>query len=117
MDLAIQEANENVMTASKETFGLSRLQTDNLSVSLGAIDKFKERTPKTSMSNVHEVQWLLSYAALCNNPHGVGAFVDELSMVDGIAGEVDIYNVTDLAVDANGKDAGVIVTFNMLVPI
>lgn len=116
MDVAVEEANENVMTASKETFKLTRLQTDNLSISLGAIDKFKERTPKTSNHAVHEVQWLLSYAALCNNPHGVGVFVDELSMVEGIAGEVDIHNIIDLATDVNEKDAGVVVTFNMLVP-
>lgn len=116
MDMAIEEANENIMAASKDTFRLSRLQTDNLSISLGAIDRFKGKTPKTSDHNVHEVQWLLSYAALCNNPHGVGAFIDELSMVKGIAGEVDIHDVVDLAVDANGKDAGVFVTFNMLVP-
>lgn len=117
-DEAMEENKRNTMKAPGESFVLNDLQAVNLSVSLGAIEKLRDRIPREpTRSDLTEAAWLISFAALANNPHGVGVFLDELAEVEGLSGDIDIHPVRGLARHPqSGKELGGFVSLSLMVP-
>jgi hypothetical protein len=118
LDEAMWENKRNTMRPPRGVYALSDLQVVNMDVSLRALRNLKELIPrKTARSDMVEASWLVSFAALANNPQGVRVFVDEIATREGVAGDVDIHAVRGLAVNGkNGEDMGVLVTLNMWLP-
>jgi hypothetical protein len=117
-DEALHENDANTMKSPNGDFKLNDLQATNLSVSLGALKKLRDKIPKEpTRSDLVEATWLVSFAALANNPQGVAVFVDEISSIDGVAGEVEIHGIRNLAKhEQSDKDLGTYVALSLLVP-
>ena len=117
-DEALHENEANTMKSPEHDFKLNDLQSTNLSISLGAIEKLRAKIAKTpTRSDLVEATWLVSFAALANNPNGVGVFVDEIASIDGVTGDVEIHDIRNLAKhEQSNKDLGTYVALNLLVP-
>jgi hypothetical protein len=117
-DEAMDENKRNTMKAPGESFTLNDLQAVNLGVSLGAVEKLRDTIPREpTCSDSTEATWLISFAALANNPHGVGVFLDELAQVEGLSGDIDIHPVRGVARhEQSGKELGSFVSFSLMVP-
>ena len=117
-DEAMEENSRNTMKHPGAPFEINDLQAVNLNMSLEAFAKVRDRLPRTSArSDLTEATWLASFAALVNNPHGIGVFLDEVTSIDGVCGEVDIHPVRGVAINGQSKqEAGAFVSISLMVP-
>jgi hypothetical protein len=119
-DNAMNENQQNTMRTPTGVYQLNDLQSQNLKLSLKALNDLKKQihteTYVTDEKNSTDVTWLLSFAALANNPRGVEVFTKELASVEGVSGRVDILPVRSLVNDNKQNDVGVFVALNLDIP-
>jgi hypothetical protein len=117
-DEAMEENERNTIRPPKGVYEVDDLQAVNLDRSLGALKKLHDKLPREpTREDVTEATWLASFAALANNPHGVGVFLDELSSVEGVSGEIDLHPIRGLARHKDSeKELGAFVALSLMVP-
>lgn len=117
-DEAMEENERNTMRAPPGVHRLNDMQSENMRVSIDALKKLREHIPRQpTRSDLIEATWLVSLAALANNPQGIGVFINELANIDGVAGDVDIHPIRGvLAHEKTGEDMGAFVALSLMVP-
>jgi hypothetical protein len=115
MDTALREDTANVIKPSGDIHMLDKLQLLNLSMSLDTLQKLGNAKTSAAQSvdggdptydhhEVHGSSWIVSYAALANNPQGVRVFADEVTNAGATNVSVDIYKVRGMATGRRDGD-------------
>ena len=115
LDFSGSLSRADVLPPRSESMQLSVKQTANLKRSLAALKLLSDHLPD-SHDTGHCVAYVITFSALTNNPQSVEHFVARVSDTS-VAGVVDLSIIDDLAVDADGKPAGVFAVVNTVVQI
>lgn len=115
LDFAAKESKRDVMPARAGKMVLSASQSRDLKRSVAALNQLDSELTKEPTCG-HTVAFTLAYSTLVNSPLAVEHFAQRLRKA-AVAGVVDINYVEDLAVHADGSQAGAFVVANVCVNV
>jgi hypothetical protein len=116
IDYASEQAELDIMPPRAPCTKLTRFLTQQLGRSMNALSSLDEALKGNNDAKGHTVAYMLAYSTLVNNPLGVEHFCARLRSC-AVTGMVDSLDVTGLAVDENGAEAGKFVVVNALIPV
>lgn len=115
IDFASVEAKRDVMPGRAGPMVLSVSQSRDLKRSIAALEQLDDSLTKEPTCG-HTVAYTLAYSTLVNSPLAVEHFAMRLKEA-AVAGVVDINYVEDLAVHADGSQAGAFIVANVCVKV
>lgn len=106
-------ARADVMPTRGKPMQLTEAQSANLKRSMDTLTILNNNMSEDNIAG-HCVAYIMSYSTLVNNPQSVEHFVERVSETS-VGGVVDFSMIDDLALDANGEQAGHFVVVNACV--
>lgn len=118
-DEAVLECDLNTMRACQGVHELNDFQCVNMNLSIKALEELKDHIPREpTCAIVTEVSWIISFAALANNPSGIRVFTQQLMSIEGLSGDINVHPIRNLAINKNDtpEDMGAFVSLRLFVP-
>lgn len=113
LDFASEAAKEDVLPPRAGSFVLTAAQSSALRESVQHLRDLDHSLEETDCKG-HCVAYILPFSVMANSPRAVMHFVKRIASTTK-AGAVNIQEVADLAVHADGESAGVFVSVNIVV--
>ena len=115
VDVAIQEVKSNTLPLRDTPNGhvLSKRESSIFNSNVRKLRSITRSASVTPSDNKHDVQHLISFAALASNEYAVDAFAKRVSEVNAFDIFVDIVNVPHVLVSDTGDDIGKMVVINL----
>ena len=115
VDVAIQEVKSNTLPLRDTPNGhvLSKRESSIFNSNVRKLRSITGTASVTPSDNKHDVQHLISFAALASNEYAVDAFAKRVSEVNAFDISVDIIDVPHVLVSDTGDDIGKMVVINL----
>ena len=118
LDFASAMSLLDVLPPRAGVYQLSAFDTKSLKHSMSSLDQlaetFRSRTADVEIADSHIVTYILSYSSLIFNPAAVEHTCRRLNTL-AIDGVVDVFHINGLAIDCEGKQAGILVHISVRV--
>jgi hypothetical protein len=117
-DEAVFECGLNTMRACQGVHELNDFQSVNMNLCIKALEELKHHIPREPTCAIFtEVSWIISFAALANNPSGVKVFTQQLMNIEGLSGDINVHPIRNLATNKKtSKDMGAFVSLRLFMP-
>ena len=115
VDVAIQEVKRNTLPFRDTPKGhvLSKRESSIFNSNLHKLRSITRSASVTPADKKHDVQHLISFAALASNEYAVDAFAKRISEINALDVFVDVVDVPSLIVSDSGEDIGKMVVINL----